>query len=70
MKRFLELTDVQMNELKERISKEKHTKIYKRLIFIQLKTNGSKNTEIQKQLGISSNTCSNWLSIFLSSGFP
>ena len=70
MKRFLDLSNAQKEELSQRLSTEKRTKIYKRLVFIDLKSQHCSNTEIQSQLSISPNTCSNWLTLFLSSGFP
>lgn len=69
MKRFLSLDPDQVAELERLLKKENRVKIQRRLQFIQMKHEGKKNSDIIKFIPVSSDTLSNWLSIFFRSGF-
>ena len=70
MKRFLSLDPNQVEELQRLLDQTDRVKIYRRLQFIQMKSDGKKNSEIQKVIPVSSDTLSNWLTLFLKGGFP
>jgi len=69
MKRFLNLTEEQKEVLQNLLRSERYTKVYKRLQFLELKSQGKKNSEILPVLYISHHTCSDWMTLFLSEGF-
>lgn len=69
MKRFLVLDPDQFAELEVLLKKENRVKIQRRLKFLKMKHEGRKNSEIQEILDVSSDTLSNWLTLFLKSGF-
>lgn len=69
MKRFIILSIEQQVELKRLMKSEKNIKIHRRLQFIEMKSQGKKNTEIMPLLKVSMETCRDWLGIFLAHGF-
>ncbi len=68
MKRKISLTKEQIIELERYIEKEKRVKIYRRLVFIKLKNENKKNTEIMKIIPVSINTLSDWTTKYLKDG--
>jgi len=50
MKRHIRLSDIEKHELVMLKKNEKNTKIYKRLLFVEMKNENKKNTEILKLL--------------------
>ena len=56
-------------ELKDRISSEKSAKIYRRLLWLDLKRRGYRQKEIGAFLHISQAQLSNWSKIFVLRGF-
>lgn len=69
MKRFIILSEEQKEELKALLKSEKNIKIHRRLQFIEMKSQGRKNTEIMPILAVSMETCRDWTGIFLKKGF-
>ena len=69
MKRHIKLNEEQRNELNERMRTEKRAKILNRLLYINMKDMGKKNSEIQNIIFVSSNTFSRWTTLFLEKGF-
>jgi hypothetical protein len=65
MKRHIHLSEEQNRELEELLKKEKRAKIYRRLLFIQMKHQGKKNTDIMKIIPVSINLLSDWTTLFL-----
>ena len=65
----IHLTQEELNELKSRMKKENRTKLYIRLLAIDLKNNGEKNKKISQILGVSTGTITNWFKLFLQGGF-
>lgn len=64
MKRHIRLSDTEKKELLILKKNEKNVKIYKRLLFIEMKNENKKNTEILKFLGISIDTCTDWTTMY------
>jgi len=69
MKRKISLTKEQIIELEGHIEKEKIVKIHRRLVFIKLKNENKKNTEIMKIIPVSINTLSDWTTKYLKDWF-
>ena len=65
MKRELRLTEEEIIELEKYMKEEKRVKIYRRLLFVKLKNEKKKNTEIMKIIPVSINTLSDWTTKYL-----
>ena len=63
------LSNEESNELENRISSERDSKIYKRLQCIKLKHQKYQNKEIAKICSVSSDTVTNWIKLYLEKGF-
>lgn len=58
------------DELKQRLSGEPRSKLYRRLQFLDLEVNqGKSRAEISVLLGVSVNTLTNWAKLFQQGGF-
>jgi transposase len=69
MKRHITLTEAQNETLQILLQSEQRVKIHRRLMFIDLKNQKKKNTEIMKVIPVTINTLSDWTSDFLTHGF-
>lgn len=69
MKRHILLSETEKQELIMLKKKEKDAKIYKRLLFVEMKNENKKNTEILKLLWISIDTCTDWTTLYLNEWF-
>jgi len=63
------LSPAQQEELSERLKKEKSVKIHRRLKFIRYKAKGLSHRDIAPVLDVCNDTLTDWLSLFLDSGF-
>lgn len=68
MKRKISLTEEEKIELEKYMKEEKRVKIYRRLLFIKLKDEKKKNTEIMEIIPVSINTLSDWTTQYLKKG--
>jgi transposase len=64
----MEITAEVMKEIKERKKKEKDAKIYRRLLFLELKYSKKRNKEIALLLDVTMETLSHWTAIFEEGG--
>lgn len=69
MKRHITLTEEQKSTLESLLKTEQRVKIHRRLLFVSLKSQNMKNTEIIKTIPVGINTLSVWTTDFLAHGF-
>lgn len=65
----IQLNNSQLSELKERLPKERDSKIWRRLKCIDLKHNDYPNWEIGEILDVHHETITDWCKLFLKDGF-
>ena len=68
MSKSFKLTSFQAKELKRRKKEEGSAKIYRRLLFLDLKQKNKKHSEIAMLLDVCIDTLTDWLNIFESGG--
>jgi len=67
-KRNLKITAENLEEIKARKKKESSNKIYRRLMFLEMKSGGLLNKEIAKYLDVRIETLSVWTNLYLEGG--
>jgi transposase len=67
-RRKIEITEEVLRELKARKKKENNNKIYRRLLFLEMKSGGLLNQEISLYLDVRMETLSVWTNLFLEGG--
>lgn len=65
----IELSEEVIKELKDRIGSEKNSKVYRRLLWLDLKYRGYGQKEISAILQMSQAQLTNWSKIFVEQGF-
>ena len=65
----IEFTPPDIKELKKRLLNQKDAKIYRRLLWLDLKSRGYSQTDISNILGISKAQLTNWSKLFVKEGF-
>ena len=65
----IKLTQEEVRELKSRMRQEKQSKIYRRLLALELKNGREKNGKIAQMLGVTLDTLTDWFKLFLEEGF-
>lgn len=69
MRYKIEFTDAIVKELKKRLSSESRSKIYRRLLWLDLKRQGYQHKEIGSILQVSQGQITNWSRLFAEKGF-
>lgn len=67
-RKMLKITEAMVKEIKEKKRKEKEIKIYRRLLFLEMKYEKKLNKEIAMFLDVSIETLSYWTAIFEEGG--
>src|SRR4051812_30561772 len=65
----VEFTKAVIKELRGRLASEKNARIYRRLLWLDLKHRGYSQTEISNILGLSKAQLTNWSKLFVKKGF-
>lgn len=68
MQRKLQVSEEEMSAIKERKKKETNTKIFKRLLAIEIRGSGGKCKDIASLLGVCIDTIADWTNLFLQGG--
>ena len=67
-RKMLEVTESVLKEVKKRKKEEKEIKVYRRLLFLEMKREKKLNKEIASLLDVSIETLSHWTAIFKEGG--
>jgi len=67
-RKMIEIPEEVMREVKRRKKREKGTKVYKRLLFLEMKRKKKLNKDIAELLDVTVETLSHWTGIFAEGG--